>query len=396
MDPEARRGMWDVLQDMRDDRAILLTTHFMEEADVLGDRIVIMADGQVKCSGSPMFLKSNLGKKNSRLNTIYTNNNVNKGSGFTLTVTKEDGTSSDKICELVRKYISDAKIKNENSLELIIELDVKDSQKLPDLAFAMDSKKQDLGFSSFGFSKTTIEDVFLKIGDDRVKDPNLMPSKSFYLDNVVSNSNKLTGFELIISHLVGLFVKRMVSTLRMWKTYIFLTLFSIVIVLLLAVLINNPSEPERFSAEERSFSSFDQYENTNHFLVDENVEENIKNALNKLVDWQKLSTNIEISGNITKKILNVANKDLTDYARNYIIGLEKIDDVKSQFLMQLETCNGISTSNKDMLTILYNPVPLHSRPLAINILSNIILRLKGKNSVIVMSSNPIIINSFVS
>ena len=61
MDPEARRGMWDVLQDIRDDRAILLTTHFMEEADVLGDRIVIMADGQVKCSGSPMFLKSNLG-----------------------------------------------------------------------------------------------------------------------------------------------------------------------------------------------------------------------------------------------------------------------------------------------------------------------------------------------
>ena len=52
MDPEARRGMWDVLQDIRDDRAILLTTHFMEEADVLGDRIVIMADGQVKCSGS--------------------------------------------------------------------------------------------------------------------------------------------------------------------------------------------------------------------------------------------------------------------------------------------------------------------------------------------------------
>ena len=61
MDPEARRGMWDVLQSIREDRAVLLTTHFMEEADVLGDRIVIMADGQVKCSGSPMFLKSNLG-----------------------------------------------------------------------------------------------------------------------------------------------------------------------------------------------------------------------------------------------------------------------------------------------------------------------------------------------
>ena len=61
MDPQARRGMWDVLQTLKKDRTIMLTTHFMEEADVLGDRIAIMADGKVKCSGSPMFLKSNLG-----------------------------------------------------------------------------------------------------------------------------------------------------------------------------------------------------------------------------------------------------------------------------------------------------------------------------------------------
>ena len=47
MDPEARRSMWDVLQEMKKSRTIMLTTHFMEEADVLGDRIAIMADGKV-------------------------------------------------------------------------------------------------------------------------------------------------------------------------------------------------------------------------------------------------------------------------------------------------------------------------------------------------------------
>jgi ATP-binding cassette subfamily A (ABC1) protein 3 len=50
MDPEARRGMWDVLQEMKKSRTIMLTTHFMEEADVLGDRIAIMADGKVDIS----------------------------------------------------------------------------------------------------------------------------------------------------------------------------------------------------------------------------------------------------------------------------------------------------------------------------------------------------------
>ena len=48
MDPEARRGMWDLLTSLKTDRTILLTTHFMEEADVLGDRIAIMASGKVK------------------------------------------------------------------------------------------------------------------------------------------------------------------------------------------------------------------------------------------------------------------------------------------------------------------------------------------------------------
>ena len=43
-------------------RTILLTTHYMEEADVLGDRVAIMASGKVQCYGSPLFLKKQFGK----------------------------------------------------------------------------------------------------------------------------------------------------------------------------------------------------------------------------------------------------------------------------------------------------------------------------------------------
>ena len=49
---------------MRGEKTILLTTHFMEEADVLGDRIAIMADGKIKCSGTPLFLKNYYGELN--------------------------------------------------------------------------------------------------------------------------------------------------------------------------------------------------------------------------------------------------------------------------------------------------------------------------------------------
>ena len=64
MDPQARRYTWDLLQTEKKKRTILLTTHFMEEADILGDRIAIMARGQIQCYGTSLFLKRKLGKTN--------------------------------------------------------------------------------------------------------------------------------------------------------------------------------------------------------------------------------------------------------------------------------------------------------------------------------------------
>lgn len=47
---------------MRGERTIIITTHFMEEADVLGDRIAIMDHGRVRCYGTTIFLKKLYGK----------------------------------------------------------------------------------------------------------------------------------------------------------------------------------------------------------------------------------------------------------------------------------------------------------------------------------------------
>ena len=42
-------------------RTILLSTHFMDEADILGDRIAIISCGKLRCCGSSLFLKSQFG-----------------------------------------------------------------------------------------------------------------------------------------------------------------------------------------------------------------------------------------------------------------------------------------------------------------------------------------------
>ena len=61
MDTTTRRRFWDMIKQYRQDRIIILTTHYMDEADVLGDRICIMAEGKVQCCGSPLFLKNRFG-----------------------------------------------------------------------------------------------------------------------------------------------------------------------------------------------------------------------------------------------------------------------------------------------------------------------------------------------
>lgn len=61
MDPITRRHVWDVIEGAKRGRAIILTTHSMEEADILGDRIWIMAKGRLRCIGTSIRLKSRFG-----------------------------------------------------------------------------------------------------------------------------------------------------------------------------------------------------------------------------------------------------------------------------------------------------------------------------------------------
>lgn len=51
MDPYSMRLTWQLIKKIKKGRIILLTTHSMDEADVLGDRIAIMANGSLKCCG---------------------------------------------------------------------------------------------------------------------------------------------------------------------------------------------------------------------------------------------------------------------------------------------------------------------------------------------------------
>ena len=66
MDIEARRSTWSLIESQKVGRTVILSTHYLDEGELLGDRIAIMADGKLQCHGSALFLRSKYGEGNSR------------------------------------------------------------------------------------------------------------------------------------------------------------------------------------------------------------------------------------------------------------------------------------------------------------------------------------------
>jgi len=64
MDPTARKETWDLIKSYKNGRVMILTTHYMDEAEALGDRIGIMSKGKLQVCGSALFLKNKYGLGN--------------------------------------------------------------------------------------------------------------------------------------------------------------------------------------------------------------------------------------------------------------------------------------------------------------------------------------------
>ena len=60
LDPQSRRGIWEHIAELKGKKTILLTTHYLEEADALADRIAIIDEGKIVALGTPRELKDSI------------------------------------------------------------------------------------------------------------------------------------------------------------------------------------------------------------------------------------------------------------------------------------------------------------------------------------------------
>ena len=151
MDPESRKATQTMIEREKKNRCIILTTHFMDEADKLGDRIAVMADGKVKCCGSPLFLKRQY------------------GVGYTFVVSLDIDVQNvadvkKRINSIVTEGISGAEMLADAGAEITFRLPFEETESFPAVFQKLDQFKDALSINTYGISVTTLEEVFLKIG----------------------------------------------------------------------------------------------------------------------------------------------------------------------------------------------------------------------------------------
>lgn len=145
LDPEARRGVWDFLLSIRKERLIMLSTHWMEEADVLGDRIAIMSRGRVICCGSSVFLKK-----------VY-------AGGYHLRIAKSERFDTKSFHGFVKEHLPESKLENETANEIKFTIAAEDTGHLPEFFEKLENDKITLGVYSCGVNVASMDDVFLRV-----------------------------------------------------------------------------------------------------------------------------------------------------------------------------------------------------------------------------------------
>ena len=157
LDPENRRQLWDILAKCKKGRAMVLTTHSMEEADVLCSRVAIVNDGVFRCIGPQVVLRGLYG---GGYHLTVQTRNPKQGGYFDQGIIVEDTVS--RVKEFVVSVVPQANLLSEFNGNLIY-LVPTESCKVSEVFSVFEARKKDVGISDWGISQSSLEDVFMKV-----------------------------------------------------------------------------------------------------------------------------------------------------------------------------------------------------------------------------------------
>uniref|UniRef100_A0A673MDI0 Zgc:172302 n=1 Tax=Sinocyclocheilus rhinocerous TaxID=307959 RepID=A0A673MDI0_9TELE len=183
VDPYSRRGIWDLLLKYREGRTIILSTHYMDEADLLGDRIAIISQGKLCCCGTPLFLKARLGTgyyltlvkremhstpSSTSTGKLPSTVSVFQDSDSSLSEDTGLGSEENGFSRYSFQYVPDAQLVEDIGREAVINLPHAASEdgSLALFLNELDKRQGEFGVVSYGLSDTTLEEIFLRVAEE--------------------------------------------------------------------------------------------------------------------------------------------------------------------------------------------------------------------------------------
>ncbi|CAL8371002.1 unnamed protein product [Arctogadus glacialis] len=263
VDPCSRRSIWDIVIQHKTGRTIVMSTHHLDEAEVLSDRIAFLQSGGLKCCGSPFQLKDRLGQ------------------GYKLTLTRKaagDGPGLDnaELKAFIQAHVPEARLKEAQGSDLVYTLPPFTSSSASSyrsLLSALDGNLDALQLGCYGISDTTLEEVFLNLTQsdpnseaplsisESVSDTASLDSFSEEADGsrslpgdkiCLTGSPTLRGAALVWQQAWALLVKRFHHSRRDWKGMLTQILLPVVFVFFAMGLGSVKSDMQHFPEMELS------------------------------------------------------------------------------------------------------------------------------------------------
>ncbi|NXA48622.1 ABCA6 protein, partial [Nothocercus julius] len=154
MDPNGQCRVWKMIRAAvkNKEQGAILTTHYMEEAEAVCDRVAIMVSGQLRCIGSIQYLKNKFGK------------------GYVLEIKVKDPEHTDLLhAEILRIFPSAARQERFPSL-LVYKVPMEDALPLSQSFSKLEEAKRTFNLEEYSFSLNTLAQVFLELSREQEKE----------------------------------------------------------------------------------------------------------------------------------------------------------------------------------------------------------------------------------
>lgn len=383
LDPLSRRKIWEFLLKRKRDCVIFLTTHYMDEADILADRKLIMSKGKIRCLGTSVYLKNHF-------ETTYSLNvETNAKNEVDSIITKHipEATYFYNKTE-VEKITNQSNTTFDNINSYTWKLPISETAKYSELLKELDiiNKNNNELVKNYSLSMPSLEELFIYLEDNnndkynKVNKNNfaenseliLKKSESIPVLKPIPKPSSLQTILCLIKYRLKIFTKR--------KTFFILAILLPILFLsgifpLYKLLIDN----RRIDYQSKTLSSFEMY--TGNLWNYDIMNSSMNKTINK--------------GNIEKEFPVLSENK---YAVEFSSTEEMNEKGKNIFQKPyyVASFSGEHNNNNLNLNVFYNDSMSHSLPVTLNSLSNAILSSYNVQQRITMNSHPFSENSVIS